>query len=115
MAYFVWKSVGISHTIPDFKTVLEKGTNGIIEEINLRQTEKGLTKDQTTTLESMKLTLDGVTVYAKNLSEEARRQAQNETSPHRIEELMRLSDICAKVPMKPAETLDEAVNALRII
>jgi formate C-acetyltransferase len=35
VAYFVWKSVGISHTIPDFSTLLEKGTSGVIREIKI--------------------------------------------------------------------------------
>jgi len=43
IAYFVWKSVGISHTIPDFSTVLKKGTGGIIEDIQARL-DKGALK-----------------------------------------------------------------------
>ena len=34
VCYFVWKSVGISHTVPDFAKVLREGTTGIISEIN---------------------------------------------------------------------------------
>jgi pyruvate formate-lyase/glycerol dehydratase family glycyl radical enzyme len=114
VAYFVWKSVGISHTIPDFRTVLEKGTHGIIEDIIQRLNKNDLSDDQRTTLEAMKLTLEGINAHAHNLSETARNQAQKETDTRRHEELMRLADICTKVPMQPAETLDEAVNLLNI-
>jgi len=126
VAYFVWKSVGISHTIPDFKTILEKGTLGIIDDIHQRMNKKTDKKDlnpelnqplnqtQAITLESMKLTLEGMNLHAQNLSETARTQAKAETDAQRRKELMRLADICAKVPMHPAETLDEAVNLLNI-
>ena len=114
VAYFVWKSVGISHTIPDFKTLLSKGTSGIMDDIARQLDKKDLSKDQINSLKSMKLTLEGLDAYAHNLLKTATHQAKSETDLKRQKELIRLSNICAKVPMQPAETLDEAVNLLNI-
>jgi hypothetical protein len=98
VAYFVWKSVGISHTIPDFKTLLAKGTSGITDEIDHQMNRKDLSEEQRICLESMKLTLEGLDAYAHNLSKAASRQATEETNLKRQKELMRLSNICTQVP-----------------
>ena len=114
VAYFVWKSVGISHTIPDFKTLLTTGTSGIMDDIAGQLSKKNLSKKQIITLESMELTLEGLNAYAHNLSNAAAHQAKSETNLKRQKELIRLANICAKVPMHPPATLDEAVNMLNI-
>ncbi|MEW5783772.1 MAG: pyruvate formate lyase family protein [Bacillota bacterium] len=113
--YFVWKSVGISHTIPDFPTVLAKGTKGIIREIERKLEQSGdLDTGQKNTLQAMLITLEGVAAYSMNLSKEAKRLAAGETDPVRKAEFERLVEICRKVPANPSETLDEAINAVWI-
>jgi len=114
--YFVWKSVGISHTIPDYPRVLQKGTEGIIGDIEERlKRDNTLDEEKRHALESMAICLEGVNAYASNLSGEAERRAANETNPERKAELLRLAEICEKVPRNPAETLDEAINVVWII
>jgi len=114
VAYFVWKSVGISHTIPDFKTLLTKGTSGIMDDIDRQLDDKDLSNEQKISLESMEITLEGLDAYARNLANAATHQAKSETDLKRQKELIRLARICSKVPMQPARTLDEAVNLLNI-
>jgi pyruvate formate-lyase/glycerol dehydratase family glycyl radical enzyme len=114
--YFVWKSVGISHTIPDYPRVLRKGTEGIIRDIEERlKRDDKLDGRKRDALEAMAICLEGVNAYAKNLSGEAERRAAKEANPERKGELLRLSEICEKVPQKPAETLDEAINVVWIV
>ena len=113
--YFVWKSVGISHTIPDFPKVLNQGINGIMEEIDARLSDAKNTEANNISLTAMKITLEGVLAYAKNLASEAALLAASEQNPVRKKELEMLAGICAKVPAGPSETLDEAVNALWIV
>jgi hypothetical protein len=114
--YFVWKSVGISHTIPDYPRVLQKGMGGIIGDIEERlKRDDNLDEQKRNALKSMALCLEGVNDYAKNLSREAERRAEKEANPERKRELLRLAEICEKVPKKPAETLDEAVNVVWIV
>lgn len=110
--YFLWKTVALSHTIPDFPRVLREGTGGIIAEVAARVTEEaGAEPAQRAEWEAMIACLEGLNAYARHLAEEAARQAGACADPARRAELERLAEICAKVPMRPAETLDEAVNA----
>jgi len=115
VAYFVWKSIGISHTIPDIPRLLENGTLGIIDEIKQRLSASDpAAKAGKNALEGMMLCLEGINTYAENLAKEAEKQATVEAEPKRQKELLRLVEICRKVPMQAPETLDEAFNALWI-
>ncbi|MBP7586259.1 MAG: pyruvate formate lyase family protein, partial [Spirochaetes bacterium] len=114
--YFAWKSVGISHTIPDYPRVLEKGTLGIMSDIDRRLAELSSDdEEKRAALEAMKIVLEGVNLYAANLSAEAARLGSAEPDAARRAELERLAAVCARVPANPAETLDEAVNAVWIL
>jgi formate C-acetyltransferase len=115
VAYFVWKSVGISHTIPDFKSVLAKGSLGIIDEIDGKLSNETLNEDRRNTLLAMRICLEGMNAYAENLARRADRDMAEETDPKRRDELRRLAAICRRVPMHPARTLDEAANVLNMI
>ena len=115
VAYFVWKTVGISHTVPDLKRVLDVGTDGIISDIDARLRDCGLDESGRGPLLGMRLCLEGINVYASRLSAEAGSQAQREEDPDRRLELENLARICARVPHAPSTTLDEAFNALWIM
>ena len=115
VAYYVWKSTGVSHTIPNFKTLLEKGINGIKKDVLQRSNDAGIRDEQRQTLTAMTEVLDGTLAYAVNLSAEASRQAQDCIDVERKAELEELGRICAKVPAQPADTLAEALNAIYII
>jgi pyruvate formate-lyase/glycerol dehydratase family glycyl radical enzyme len=113
--YFLWKTAALSHTILDYPRLLRLGTSGIIGEIR-----EELARDESadelkkSTLESIILCYEGLAVYARNLSRQAREEAAAEVDPARKAELVRLSAICGKVPESPCTTLDEAVNAIWI-
>ncbi len=112
--YFVWKSVGISHTIPDFPTILKKGTTGIRKEIEARLADTGLSAEGKNTLSAMRIALDGLDAYAKSLGGAAEMQAGSEKDPKQRAQLLRLAEILQNVPANPALTLDEAVNVLNL-
>jgi formate C-acetyltransferase len=112
--YFVWKSVGISHTIPDFPRFLKQGTLGVMGEIDSRLAGEG-DEDRRNALTAMRIALEGVNDYASNLAAEAARLAEAEPDPVRAEELRKLAVICTRVPAGPSSTLDEAVNAVWIL
>ncbi|MFZ2631159.1 MAG: pyruvate formate lyase family protein [Desulfosalsimonadaceae bacterium] len=112
--YFTWKTVTISHTIPDFPKLLRLGTSGIISEIKEKMTSVPGNTDEHATLTAMILCLEGLTAYGKNLARHAAQSAASETDPVRRAELEKLSAICGQVPEHPARTLDEAVNSVWI-
>jgi formate C-acetyltransferase len=113
--YFMWKTAALSHTIADFPKLLRLGTSGIIAEIEEELASgAGAPQEKKDTLQGMVLCLQGLASYARNLSAQARKDAERERDPARKAELERLAEICAKVPEHPAETLDEAINAIWI-
>jgi formate C-acetyltransferase len=124
VASFNFKTVSMSHTVPDLPRFVNDGTYAMIEEVQqgikaletqytskLSKAEKAILTDKINTLESMKLCLEGLNIYAANLANEAKNLAVKETDPKRKQELNKLHQICQHVPMNPARTLDEAVNA----
>ena len=115
VAYFVWKSVGISHTIPHFPTILEKGTSGIIADIETRIADPDTAGRRAHTLQAMKIAIQGLDAYAARLAETASKQADKETEATRRKELQHLCETLKKVPREPAETLDEAVQVLNLV
>jgi pyruvate-formate lyase len=112
--YFVWKSVTISHTIPDFAKMLNLGARGIIQEIQGEIDAAPEDHEKTATRKAMVICLEGLIAYSKHLARRAAQDADVEADPTRRAELERLAEICERVVEFPARTLDEAVNALWI-
>jgi formate C-acetyltransferase len=112
--YVSWKTVTISHTIPDFPKILGLGTSGMIAEIEAAIAADPGDHDRNISRRAFILTLEGLTAYAQHLSEQAARDASGESAPARKGELEHLAAICSRVVAQPARTLDEAVNAIWI-
>ncbi len=113
--YFLWKTVALSHTICDFPKLFRLGTKGIIKEIEEELLKiDPAEKNRIATLNGMILCLEGLASYSKNLSRQAMIDAGKTGDPERKKELLRISEICARVPENPCETLDEAINCLWI-
>ena len=106
------KAVCVSHTVPGLKTVLEKGTGGLIEDIGRRLQDDSLDEDGRSTLEGMAHSLKGLEAYASGLASEARLQAAKAVGPARSRELLHMARVCERVPHMPASTLEEAVQSL---
>jgi len=118
--YFMWKTQTISHTIPGFPEVLERGLKAIKLEAeeNEQETKTQAQKDY---YKGMQLALEGVMNYAESLSKKAEEMAEkidnnsiNDLELQRREELLELSRICKKVPANPAESFAEAINSIWI-
>ncbi|MDP8223927.1 MAG: pyruvate formate lyase family protein [Candidatus Lernaella stagnicola] len=112
--YFIWKSVGISHTIPDFPALLQKGACGIRQEIETQKADFAEESPERNALDAMAISLDGLVAYAANLADEAKRLTGAEDEPVRREECAAMAAACRRVPEHPARTLQEAVQAIWI-
>jgi len=112
MAYFCWKSVGLSHTVPDFPSLLSKGTGGIKKEIRLRLEDGSLEEEQKNSLQAMIYCLEGLEAYADHLSAEAAESTAAEKDAARRAELLHMAEVCARVPREPAGSLQEALQSL---
>jgi len=118
--YFMWKTQTISHTIPGFPSVLETGLEKIKDNADEHKNSASDKKKQDF-YEGLSLSIQGVINYATNLSKEAQKLADtiddsrsSDVQKQRKRELENLSRICAKVPAKPAESFEEAINSIWI-
>ena len=100
------------HMTPDFEEVLRLGLRGIREEVshgikNLKLSDPVRSK-KATFLQAAAITLDAACSFAQRYADEASRLAEIEDNPERKDELIRVSQICRRVPREPAQTFHEA-------
>ncbi len=104
--YVVSKYACQSHTIPNYKAILDKGIIGLLQEARR--------KPNTIFIRGVITVLKGVIFYAINLASEALRQYYECEDIKRKEELYRMFEICCKVPLLPATTFREALQSIWI-
>ena len=118
--FFIAGKAGcISHTVPCYKIILEKGMDGIIAEASAHETRiknagtlTAETTQQRAFYEAVIITMEGIKNYARNLSDKAAALAQGEADTFRRDNYLKMSEVCARVPAHPARTFREAVNSL---
>ena len=111
------KASSISHTIPDYASVVNPGLKELRRKAEEGEQALGTSEDDKTKAyfyQAVKLVIDGVLTYAQNLSHEADRLAKSVTNAKRKSELEKMRDICARVPGEKSETFQEALNAIWI-
>ena len=102
--YLSDKATCVSHTVPDFKRVLDYGFDGLIKQARSDlQKANAVGDEQTEFLEGVITVFEGAMIYAKHLAEAAAASGNVE-----------LARICNKVPAQPAGTLHEALTTIWI-
>ncbi len=110
-AYFIWKTIGMSETVPDYGRIFDLGTRGIVREIeNELARDSGADEKKKHTLRAMIMSLEGMNAYARNLSRRALDDAGREKDPVRKAELLEMAGVLERVPENPPETIREAVQ-----
>lgn len=102
------------HVILDFDKVPKIGLVRMRQEV-LDQIEKHkahLSPKEFDTLTSFTIALDGVMIFATRLAEEIHNELNQTKDPARLKQLTRMYETCRKVPLAPAETFEEAVQAI---
>ena len=115
--FIATKAYCISHTVPNYAAVVERGLLDIINEAKEKELSLGNSsndKEKRDFYQAAQLSLNGILSYAANLSRLAASMAQEENNPVRKEELLRMSEVCSKVPAQKPATFREAVNAVWI-
>lgn len=102
-----------SHMSVDYDKVLKLGINGIIAEIN--DYKKTATPEQAVFYDACLLCLEAVKAFANKYSEHARLLAEHCADPERREELLSISEICARVPAEPARGFYEAAQSVHFV
>lgn len=111
------KPVCISHTIPDYASVVNYGLKALKAEVEEKEHILGGSKGKEERVhfyQAVKLVIEGVLAYAQSLSREADRLARIESNGKRKQELETMRDVCARVPGEKPETFQEALNAIWI-
>lgn len=122
MIFFIASKAGcISHTVPNYKVVLEKGLESMIEEASQKAEQLSSTAENSDDIkakidfyEAVQIVLKGVIAYADSLSDKAAELAASEENSALKANYLKMSEVCKRVPAKPARTFREAVNALWI-
>jgi len=110
------KANTISHTVPDYGIVVEQGLASIIRKAEQRESELGSAEDyrKRDFYKAVRLSLEGVLAYAQRLREECAYLSEQEKNPERQKELLKISEICARVPREKPNTFQEALQAIWI-
>lgn len=100
-----------SHMSIDYELLLNEGIYGIIKKIDT-YISSGKNIDF---YETCKKCLEGVIAHSQNYSKHALSMAEQETNEERKKELIKISEITARVPAYPAESFYEAVQSVSFI
>ena len=111
------KPYTISHTIPDYRVVVERGLIELIREAREKELScgnSGREGEKREFYQAVRLALQGIIAYALHLGEAAHALARREKDGRRRQELLDISEICLRVPAERPRNLREALNALWI-
>ncbi|EEB36278.1 formate C-acetyltransferase [Anaerococcus hydrogenalis DSM 7454] len=110
---------GVGHVTVDYGKILKRGFRGVLEEVILAM--RKLDDKDPETIEKMQfykaliITYTAAIKFAHRYSEKARELADKENDIKRKEELLKISDICKKVPEYGADTFWEACQSFWFI
>ncbi len=111
--FLLSKPDSISHTIPDFSRVLDKGLHGMIREANEAR-DHAKEDDKKQFYSAISEVLDGIIKYSNNLADEADLLASKESDSRLRSELRKIAEINRKVPAERAGTFREGLTAIWI-
>ncbi len=105
---------GVSHFIPDYETLITKGTNGLRAQASARAAQLGDTvdSDKTDFLSAVRVVCDALDAFSMRYRDEAQRLAEGEHDADRRAELLRIAAICDHVPRHPARSFHEGLQAI---
>ncbi|MBE8540247.1 formate C-acetyltransferase/glycerol dehydratase family glycyl radical enzyme [Geoglobus acetivorans] len=105
---------GISHVAVNYPYLLRRGFRWFVEESERRIAEireSGCEDARKLVFyEAAKIAAEGIIRFAERYAELARKMAEDEDDESRREELLKVAEICEKVPAKPPESFHEAVQ-----
>jgi formate C-acetyltransferase len=107
---------GVGHYSPNYKKILEKGFNGIKKDAQDNLAKMGIPADGTDVetynfWRAVIITCDAVMAFAKRYAGLAREMAAAESGAERKAELLKIAEVCEKVPANPASTFQEACQS----
>ena len=120
LVFFIAGKAGcISHAVPTYVPMLEKGLLGLIDEAGRCEARSGDNGEdarprQAHFYRALQVALKGIIAYADHLAEEAEQLAAIADNPKIAKAFSDMATVCRRVPAHPAQTFREAVNAIWI-
>ena len=102
-----------SHMAVDYRLLLSEGIEGIVAKIDRLLESCG--DESAEFYNAAKICLRAVIVHSENYSEYAKTLAEREENEKRRAELLKIADVCKKVPRKPAESFYEAIQSVHFL
>lgn len=118
LVFFIAGKAGcISHCVPSYVGILERGLDGIIaeaamQEAVLRRDGSDEGRQKADFYLAMQFALEGVKAYAVNLAHKAEKLAELAEDQAQKKDFSEMALVCRRVPAQPATTFREAVNAI---
>lgn len=101
-----------SHDLMDCKTILERGLNAYIRDVEARLETVPADSSEGIYLAAMKQALEASSIFTNRYADLAEKMAQEASDEKEKQRLLRIEKVCRKVPMEPAEDFYEAIQAL---
>ncbi len=112
--YFMWKTAAVSHTIPDYPGVLQRGLLAFREDA-ARGEANAADEQAGNFYRAVQTVIDGVLRYSERLADKAESMAAETGDAQRRDELLEMARICRKVPAGPRRSLHEALTVILLI
>lgn len=120
LVFFIAGKAGcVSHCVPNYGMMLEKGLVGLIEiardkEAALAGNNEPEARRTASFYHAVRISLKGIMQYAENLADKAEALAGMCRDATAGQEFLDIAAVCRRVPALPARTFREAVNAVWI-
>lgn len=112
----------LAHTIQDYRSVIEKGLSGLMQEIrqemeqlDIRNPEGMTTLERRNQMKGMLIAAEAMITYAHRNADYAQQLAENENDKKRKAELVQMAKNCRQVPEYPARTWWEALQCIHFL
>lgn len=112
-------AAGLGNEIPDYKLVVEKGLQDVIRRIEEKRASLDMLDPESLKkkhfLDAALLSNQAVVNLASRISEKCKEVAESCEDPETKKELTDLAEVLKRVPLRPAETFQEAVQSIFIV
>ncbi len=107
---------GVGHYSPHYKKILEKGFSGIKKDAEDNLDKLGIPADgkdveKYNFWKAVIISCDAIIAFAKRYADLAREKASSGNNAERKAELLKIAEICEKVPANPASNFREACQS----
>ncbi len=110
--YLINETAGVSHFVPDYRTLLERGTAALCADAEARLAGPRVDAEGAAFLRGLIAACQGLQTFADGYRVEALRLANEVGDAERGNELQTIAQVCGHVPRQPARTLQEGLQAI---